>query len=60
MLLVFISVTGGVAVIIGLYIVLWGKAKDNSGEMKEEEDIKILDPQILDLEESLLPENKPI
>ncbi|KAL1563539.1 WAT1-related protein-like protein [Salvia divinorum] len=53
------SVTGGVAVIIGLYIVLWGKAKDNSNSM--EEMIKTLEPQIfesckIDLEEPLLPE----
>ncbi|XP_042063007.1 WAT1-related protein At4g30420-like [Salvia splendens] len=54
------SVTGGVAVIIGLYIVLWGKAKDNSSST-EEMIKKTLDPQIcesckIDLEEPLLPE----
>ena len=36
------SLVGGVAVIIGLYIVLWGKAKDyvkeEHGVEKEEED----------------------
>ena len=55
-----ISVTGGVAVIIGLYIVLWGKSKDNNSST-EEMIKKTLDPQIcesckIDLEEPLLPE----
>ncbi|XP_047947062.1 WAT1-related protein At4g30420-like isoform X2 [Salvia hispanica] len=54
------SVTGGVAVIIGLYIVLWGKSKDNNSST-EEMIKKTLDPQIcesckIDLEEPLLPE----
>lgn len=63
---------GGVAVIIGLYIVLWGKAKDHKEVM--EEDTTKLKHQIyndqpilysydhvsdcrIDLEEPLLPEN---
>lgn len=33
------SLTGGLAVIFGLYMVLWGKAKDHE-EIKEEEDLK--------------------
>ncbi|KAL8040942.1 hypothetical protein ABFX02_10G132800 [Erythranthe guttata] len=55
---------GALAVIIGLYIVLWGKAKDNEEKKEETSQLKkqseadqiILDNQIIDLEEPLLPE----
>ncbi|KAK6151517.1 hypothetical protein DH2020_014152 [Rehmannia glutinosa] len=61
------SMIGGLAVIIGLYIVLWGKAKDHqdireeTSPMKKENDQTTLCTQVLDckidLEEPLLPEN---
>ncbi|KAK6127012.1 hypothetical protein DH2020_039248 [Rehmannia glutinosa] len=61
------SMIGGLAVIIGLYIVLWGKAKDRqdireeTSPMKKENDQTTLCTQVLDckidLEEPLLPEN---
>ncbi|KAM6552930.1 hypothetical protein CsatB_013692 [Cannabis sativa] len=63
------SLVGALAVIIGLYIVLWGKAKDLE-EIREEtlnNDIQKLEPKSLlnnttsystDLEQSLLPPHK--
>ncbi|KAL3629593.1 hypothetical protein CASFOL_026815 [Castilleja foliolosa] len=62
------SLIGGLAVIIGLYIVLWGKAKDhqdnNEGEKsshkEKQNDETTLSTQVsecsIDLEEPLLPE----
>lgn len=51
------SVSGALAVIIGLYMVLWGKAKDNE-EIKEEETKQQNNGQNsrIDLEQPLLSE----
>ncbi|GFP85486.1 wat1-related protein at4g30420 [Phtheirospermum japonicum] len=60
------SVMGGLAVIVGLYVVLWGKAKDHQdkegtiSQIQKQNDETLLSTQVSDciihLEEPLLPE----
>lgn len=56
------SLIGAVGVILGLYIVLWGKAKDNTGEKEGKEENLQIDVSSErarynnDLEEPLLPD----
>jgi hypothetical protein len=53
------SLVGAIGVITGLYIVLWGKAKDFDGRKQELQQSNIVDDEIsnrIDLEEPLLAE----
>jgi hypothetical protein len=51
------SLVGAIGVITGLYIVLWGKAKDFYGRKQELQQSNMVDDEIsnrIDLEEPLL------
>jgi hypothetical protein len=53
------SLVGAIGVITGLYIVLWGKAKDFDGSKQELQQSNMVDDEIsnrIDLEEPLLAE----
>jgi hypothetical protein len=53
------SLVGAIGVITGLYIVLWGKAKDFDGSKQELQQSNMVDDEIsnrIDLEEPFLAE----